>query len=60
MKRATSVILVMSMVFFSAAFLLLPSAALMGDVNGDGFVYADDARQILRYSAKLQDVFIRK
>ena len=38
---------------FSAG--VLASAALLGDINGDGIVTASDARAILRYSAKLDE-----
>ncbi|MCR5781882.1 MAG: hypothetical protein K6G90_04000 [Clostridia bacterium] len=53
MKRITALLLGLSMAFLTAFAALMPSAALLGDVDGDGAVYADDARQILRFSAKL-------
>ncbi len=54
MKKLTAVFIAAVMVIVSTACVMLPSSALLlGDVDGDGNVYAGDARQILRYSAKL-------
>lgn len=54
MKKLTAVLIAALIVILSTACVLLPSSALLlGDVDGDGEVFAGDAREILRYSAKL-------
>ncbi|MCR5781649.1 MAG: hypothetical protein K6G90_02815 [Clostridia bacterium] len=54
MKKLIAVIVVTAVVLAATACVLLPSSALLqGDVDGDGNVFAGDAREILRYSAKL-------
>ena len=72
MKKLTASLMVLSMVFMIAAGAFTSSAQitpsgtltapskLLGDVNNDGKVLADDARQILRFSAKLQQSFEKK
>lgn len=55
MRKTISVCLVFVMIalVFTSTFLS-SSAFLLGDIDGDGYVYAEDARMILRHSAKLK------
>lgn len=55
MKKLTAILMtaILFLIPFTAYAAEVDSLPMMGDVNGDGRVTAADAREILRYSAKL-------